>query len=958
MVIKDTLLHSGWSYGNGDDQYDNESVGSTKNVFETEKSAGKSTKNRQNKNEGKMCSSNNKEHTDDQGWTTISADSNRKPKTMTINQSYIDSIIATINVDVNKFLKGAPEAKIDSPIRNNRCTIADTVCNTNTKAKDFNPVKNVYQSLVPPAGEEQEGKGINDQAEATVIDGEKGYDKRGRNVSFRGEQKSNRAKGDERMETTKWKEGIMEMTPTSKEEENKVIGISTMATNGSSEVNQIETSDGVETESNNENQMNDEGNQGQNKNKNNQEDKSNDNNGGSNKQRVNILEPGDMDTYAFTVSWRPEHKAGKDGKIIIKNLMREMAHKTPSIIFHPTNSATSPVPRDINNINNDFPKSPANFDDFFDQMRNRDNTNQSTFMKVTMPHDEKELQRKLSNYLFYNKLYMNSPFINDNTLEHVGFIENGHSRMVYRPNLEMKIRKGLKLVMEGDQLTPQQIAQLKHLSSPIRVECQRGTIRGGPSHQQVVCEGIVLKTTKSQAKIAMELLSMLPEKLLGEHYRVIPKSLNNLLGYEIYGRIVADTVKFQENLRPITVLYCHRGVFEDMYDCVKVQNSKHVEVHKFIIENCGAVSIEETNETQSKGKYIVVVPEEKVESARKAIGKMFQEFQQSGGRPTAMECLSTYQNFPLVNDNVTISGHAQKLSERIRDRYRNRPKTQNNHSSNASYSYSYHGGTEMHEYGQEQTQTPAVPRSIIKPGKHSITTPSQQWPPSPLVQRQQQKQQVPPNQGEERTDRTIMSNLSPDDSAKTMMTNVSRMVETLGSAVNTLARESANTNDTMKQMMMQQTTTMNNLMLIMARSEERRQEVPNSIIQQPSTPSSTITNSQYSTSQQSSANKRKYGKNGKNDDDTTAATTVEMDKDNTEDDEAADEMEEDQLEEPEEQTEEQQQQDVIMEDDDQNKAEQQGTTKERTETALVAGDFTTQFPNKNDKAPFRGVNQQ
>jgi hypothetical protein len=95
----------------------------------------------------------------------------------------------------------------------------------------------------------------------------------------------------------------------------------------------------------------------QNKNKSNQEDKSNDsNNGGSNKQRVNILEPGDMDTYAFTVSWRPEHKAGKDGRIIIKNLMREMAHKTPSIIFHPTNSATSPVPRDINNINNDFPK--------------------------------------------------------------------------------------------------------------------------------------------------------------------------------------------------------------------------------------------------------------------------------------------------------------------------------------------------------------------------------------------------------------------------------------------------------------------------------------------------------------------------------------------------------------------------------------------------------------------------
>jgi hypothetical protein len=465
-----------------------------------------------------------------------------------------------------------------------------------------------------------------------------------------------------------------------------------------------------------------------------------------------------------------------------------------------------------------------------------------------------------------------------------------------------------------------------------------------------------LKTTKSQAKIAMELLSMLPEKLLGEHYRIIPKSLNNLLGYEIYGQIVADTVKFQEQLRPITVLYCHQGVFEDMYDCVKVQNSKHVEVHKFIIENCGAVSvsIEETNETKSKGKYIVVVPEEKVESARKAIGKMFQEFQQSGGRPSAMACLSAYQNFPLVNDNVTISGHAQKLSERIRDRYRNRPKTQSNQSYNASYSYSYHGGTaEMHEYGQEQTPTQAVPRSIIKPGKHSNNTPTQQWPPSPLAQRQQQKQQAPSNQGEERTDRTIMSNLSPDDSAKTMMTNVSRMVETLGSTVNTLAKESANTNETMRNMMMQQTATMNNLMLIMTRNEERRQEVPISIIQQTSTPSSTITNSQYSLSQ-SSANKRKHGNN---EDETTAASTVETDRDKMEEDEVAVGMEDEHTEETEDQ-EEEQNQDVIMEYD----AKQQEASTNRTESALAAGDFDTQFPKMNDKtsnnAPGQGVNRQ
>jgi hypothetical protein len=96
----------------------------------------------------------------------------------------------------------------------------------------------------------------------------------------------------------------------------------------------------------------------------------------------------------------------------------------------------------------------------------------------------------------------------------------------------LKIKQGLKEITEGDMLTPQQVAQLKHLSSRIRVECHRGTVRAGSNQNQIVCKGIVLKTAKSQSKIAMELLSMLPETLLGEHYRIMPKSLGHLLGYE------------------------------------------------------------------------------------------------------------------------------------------------------------------------------------------------------------------------------------------------------------------------------------------------------------------------------------------------------------------------------------------------------------------------------------------
>jgi hypothetical protein len=246
----------------------------------------------------------------------------------------------------------------------------------------------------------------------------------------------------------------------------------------------------------------------------------------------------------------------------------------------------------------------------------------------------------------------------------------------------------------------------------------------------------------------------------------------------------------------------------------------------------------------------VVVLEERVDSARTAIGKMFEEFQQSGGRPAAMACLSEYQNYPLVNDNVTISGHAQRLSEKIRSRYQNRPKTPTK-SHYTNLKYSYHGRTTSTMKEQQATmQAPTVPRSIVRRAKHTNSENNgtlQQWPASLVVQQQQQQQQqtTTPNQVEERT---VMSNLSPDDSAKTMMTNISRMVETLGSVVHALAKETANTNDTMKQMMIQQTATMSNFIMIMSRNEERRQEVPVREIQQTSTPTSTITNSQFSLS--------------------------------------------------------------------------------------------------------------
>jgi hypothetical protein len=97
MVLKTTLIQYGWSYGKGDDQYDNESLGSTETAVNLEKSVKILMRNKKNEHDVKMCSrqedKDTNKNTNDQGWTTIDANSKRKPKSMASSNTIIDSII-------------------------------------------------------------------------------------------------------------------------------------------------------------------------------------------------------------------------------------------------------------------------------------------------------------------------------------------------------------------------------------------------------------------------------------------------------------------------------------------------------------------------------------------------------------------------------------------------------------------------------------------------------------------------------------------------------------------------------------------------------------------------------------------------------------------------------------------------------------------------------------------------
>jgi hypothetical protein len=148
MIISTRYLHPGWSHGKVDEQYDNESLGSTKDGFKSGKSAKNSKKKEKNDQEKIIGSRDNGEHTDEQGGTTIEAYGSRKPKTNNREQTFIDSIISSINIETTIVTNGAPEARIESPTRKSRCNMPDRI--ERDKELDVLIAKKGKQQLKPP----------------------------------------------------------------------------------------------------------------------------------------------------------------------------------------------------------------------------------------------------------------------------------------------------------------------------------------------------------------------------------------------------------------------------------------------------------------------------------------------------------------------------------------------------------------------------------------------------------------------------------------------------------------------------------------------------------------------------------------------------------------------------------------------------------------------------------------
>jgi hypothetical protein len=218
-----------------------------------------SKKKEPNEQERFICSRTKDKLNDGQGWTTIEANRSRKPKSKNSKQATIDSIITSINIELITVKNGATEARIASPVRENRCTIPDE--SGSTRTIEFKPTKNRKQQLAPPEEEEEEEEEESQDQDVTKDVASKRRNTQSRKiVSHNVGARSNNTRSNEDRKVEGRSNKTTVTAATSKEEESKAIRTTTITTNGSPEVNQLQTSNGAGKESNNRNKINDDNN--------------------------------------------------------------------------------------------------------------------------------------------------------------------------------------------------------------------------------------------------------------------------------------------------------------------------------------------------------------------------------------------------------------------------------------------------------------------------------------------------------------------------------------------------------------------------------------------------------------------------------------------------------------------------------------------------------------------------
>jgi hypothetical protein len=605
MVIMSNTIQAGWDFDQDDSIIDNLSTGTTSSFKLSEIPMKNEEELKLFKISTKTSHNNSMIHTDEEGWTTTSP-GKTKPKKNNTNIASIESIITSIDGNYDQIEAGTHNRiYVTSPGRKNRCNIPDKF--QTTIELDFNP---------------------------TVMLTNNGTEK--------------------------------EQSKDETQSGGKTTG-NTSEQNNNNNDNENNKNNGGENTNEGDDKLN--------------KDDSNRNNGGPERggrggrggrgrrgraERKQIPKK-EWETYDFSISFNPKTMSNKDPDAEFQAVLSQIMKKSPGVTFHPTNEDMFPKPKPFTTIQG-YPQSEAAFKDFFEVYENKGLTTYRIFIRATMQYNELDLRNSLLNYLRSNNLWMSSNLISESVDEMIGYINYGHDKMVWRPECEKKINNGIQALIQSGSIPEALRFKIEGLNKEINIRVAAGTFRGGTKNDPVMCEGLVLRTTKAQARASIELIGLLDEKVLGKFYSIIPKGIDKELGPHLYGDLLRTNNDMLNKLRSIAVVNWPEELFLDHYNpAPDVTGTLAIRIDNLFMNVWNCVAIERTMDTETRGKYLLIFQEEDMEKAKESIGNLIEAFGRKSDRHCAKLALKQFHEFPEFDSIQRVSQSVHSKGLRIRE---------------------------------------------------------------------------------------------------------------------------------------------------------------------------------------------------------------------------------------------------------------------------------------------------
>ena len=353
---------------------------------------------------------------------------------------------------------------------------------------------------------------------------------------------------------------------------------------------------------------------------------------------------------SFTVTFRSTGKNLNMNKLH-QGLLEKIFEAVPGVVFRPTSEASTCTKKSMTTINQ-FPTTEIGHGNFFER-RQKGKTIEVDH-KIHSATPIREIKNKIMSYLRPNNIYMERGELDGIELFRFGYLQGAHPRLINRGDIEEKINDAIRNFHSLDDYWDTHVSDWDMPENLPLVSVYKKEIGWGMGASRVTSECVTLMAIRPVCVLYKHIISESKGLL---HYDFIPTGAAAMTTAEQMKELLINNNDIQNSVQGISIM----GLPPMALELEHGHNNQVKTIQQWIMHHPGVENIERTDDSESAGRWIVVVLRDEYENAKQWIHEVITQIPNLLS-PTERNSFSAkYEIFPpALFTNAPLGGKMQK----------------------------------------------------------------------------------------------------------------------------------------------------------------------------------------------------------------------------------------------------------------------------------------------------------